>query len=131
MIDGDGGVRYVVDTVLSRKGYRVICAASVADGLRLLDKRPDWLIVDLKLPDGSGIDILREVRLRRLALRRVVITADASLLPEVEPLSPDGVAVKPLVAEELAKWMESVGRCDRSRGYESGIPRGRIDWTAD
>jgi DNA-binding response OmpR family regulator len=43
--------------------FRTLPAPSVADALRLCHfKQPDLLLLDLGLPDGSGLDVLREVR---------------------------------------------------------------------
>jgi DNA-binding response OmpR family regulator len=43
--------------------FRALPAPSVADALRLCHyKQPDLLLLDLRLPDGSGLEVLREVR---------------------------------------------------------------------
>lgn len=48
---------------LTADGFEVVLAASLHDGLRELEyRRPDLAIVDLGLPDGSGLDLLARVR---------------------------------------------------------------------
>lgn len=48
---------------LTADGFEVVLAASLRDGLRELEyRRPDLAIVDLGLPDGSGLDLLARVR---------------------------------------------------------------------
>jgi len=43
--------------------FRALPAPSVADALRLCHfKQPDLLLLDLRLPDGSGLDVLRTIR---------------------------------------------------------------------
>ena len=44
-------------------------AGSVAEALAFVDRaRPDVLIVDLRLPDGDGVELCREIRSRRTTL---------------------------------------------------------------
>src|SRR5579875_1845636 len=48
---------------LSADGHDVLEAESIADARRLMEKSfPDAAIVDLGLPDGDGLDLLRQVR---------------------------------------------------------------------
>ena len=50
------------ETVFGRRGWEVQLAGSVAEAMEMLDPAPDYLILDLRLPDGSGKVILRRVR---------------------------------------------------------------------
>lgn len=61
-------------------GIRVVgMAASVSDAIRgLRDCRPDALVLDLQLEDGSGFEVLRAARLARPGLRVIVLTNFAS-----------------------------------------------------
>jgi DNA-binding response OmpR family regulator len=48
---------------LTADGFELVLADSVRDGLRVLEhRRPDLAIVDLGLPDGSGLELLAQVR---------------------------------------------------------------------
>jgi DNA-binding response OmpR family regulator len=48
---------------LSADRYAALPAPSASDALRLCHyKQPDLLILDLKLPDAAGLDVLREIR---------------------------------------------------------------------
>jgi DNA-binding response OmpR family regulator len=48
---------------LTADGFELVLAASLRDGLRELEyRRPDLAIVDLGLPDGSGLELLARVR---------------------------------------------------------------------
>src|SRR3712207_4435005 len=48
---------------LTADGFELVLASSLRDGLRELEfRRPDLAIVDLGLPDGSGLELLERVR---------------------------------------------------------------------
>lgn len=47
--------------VLERRGYEVRLARSLAEGRRLAREPFDVLVSDLQLPDGSGLDLMREL----------------------------------------------------------------------
>jgi DNA-binding response OmpR family regulator len=82
---------------LTADGYVLIVADTVRDGLReLAYKRPDVAIVDLGLPDGSGLELIRRVR-------------DA-----------DGVASRLDPAVPIVVLSGRAGELDRVRGFERG-----------
>ena len=50
----------VFERLLIRRGYRVLRASTLLEGLAILEQSPvDLLIADLSLPDGSGLELLR------------------------------------------------------------------------
>jgi len=62
-IEDDRTVGLVLEHVLGTAGYRVRLARDVADGREALaEGRYDLILLDLNLPDGSGLDLLRTIR---------------------------------------------------------------------
>jgi two-component system, NtrC family, nitrogen regulation response regulator NtrX len=60
VIDDDDSVRATSVALLKAGGYATSAAASVGEALRVLEQRiPAAVLLDLKLPDGTGIDVLR------------------------------------------------------------------------
>jgi CheY-like chemotaxis protein len=52
--------------LLTRLGYEVLAAENMADALRIADEQHfDILLSDIGLPDGSGLELLRQLRTRR------------------------------------------------------------------
>jgi two-component system, NtrC family, response regulator PilR len=73
----DMGATY--ERLLRRAGHRVVRAASRAEGMRLLESLRPWLVIsDLRLPDGTGLDIIRAARELDLPPAVIAITAFSS-----------------------------------------------------
>ena len=63
VIDDEEGVRSLLDTILSRKGYQVILAENGRKGLeRFHREHPDVIVLDLKMPEMDGLTVLKEIR---------------------------------------------------------------------
>ena len=63
VIDDQEGIRNLLDTLLSRKGYEVVLASNGKKGLELFHrKRPDVVVLDLKMPQMDGLTVLQQVR---------------------------------------------------------------------
>lgn len=68
VIDDDVHVCEILKQYLGDEGYHVQCAATAASGLQELDRTKfDLVILDLRLPDGSGIDVFPKIRMRTTA----------------------------------------------------------------
>lgn len=80
VIDDEPGIRESLEALLTDEGYAVELAATGEAGLRLLDRKPvDLVLLDVMLPDRSGLDVLREIRASNPALAIVMITAYGSV----------------------------------------------------
>lgn len=63
VVDDEPQIRRVLRHALSEDGTRVIEAATAREGLDLAAaERPDLIVLDLGLPDGSGEDVCRQIR---------------------------------------------------------------------
>ncbi len=80
ILDDEPVIREVLRTVLSKAGFSVREAGSAAEGLERLGKEPvDLLLLDLMLPDRSGLEVLTEARQRWPEMPIIVITAYSSV----------------------------------------------------
>ena len=63
IVEDERQIRRFVRVALEEEGCRVIEAGTMAEGLALTGaERPDLIVLDLGLPDGNGVDLIRDVR---------------------------------------------------------------------
>ena len=90
-------------------GYVADEAESVADALAYLERgRPKCLLLSMVLPDGSGVEILRQLRERFLPIKVAVLFSSADprgMLDEVNRLRADGLFLRPLNIPSIASWL--------------------------
>ena len=80
LIDDDPGVSEVIGLLLERENYRVERAGSVRSALeRLQAVEFELVVTDLKLSDGTGLDVIGAVRSRRPRLPIMMITSYSSV----------------------------------------------------
>ena len=97
LVEDDAATRTFLADNLLADGYDVLTADCVRDGLRLCEhKFPDLAIVDVGLPDGSGLDLVRNVR------------------------AADGVASRIDPHTPVVLLSGRRGELDRLRGFERG-----------
>ncbi len=104
IVDDEASLRDFLSIVFEEDGWRVDAAASVASArIALAKNEPDLILCDLMLPDGSGIDLLREVKVSAPSVAVIMITAHTSTKSAVEALKAgafDYIA-KPFDIDEL------------------------------
>jgi two-component system KDP operon response regulator KdpE len=122
VVEDEADIRRFVRRALEGEGWRVGEAETQVRGL--IDagtRRPDLLIVDLGLPDGDGVDLIRQVRTFSGA-PIIVLSARTAETEKVEALDAgaDDYLVKPFgVAELLARTRAAMRRREMPTARES------------
>ena len=76
IIDDDRSIRELLSMHLEERGFGVLSAGTGADGVRLAaDTPPAAIILDMRLPDASGIDLIPELKKRASETPVLMITA--------------------------------------------------------
>jgi DNA-binding NtrC family response regulator len=104
LIDDDPGLSEVIGMLLEREGYAVARAATVKQGIALVEAGGlDLVVTDLKLPDGTGLDAVKAIRARHPALPIIMITSYSSLESAIAALRLGAVdyIIKPFNNDEF------------------------------
>ena len=111
VIDDDDSVRKTCVELLRARGHKTLAAASVREGLQLFaERRPAAVLLDLKLPDGTGIDVLRELQRQAPGTPVVVISGHGSVSQAVEAMrvGASDYVEKPISRERLFAVLDRV-----------------------
>jgi two-component system KDP operon response regulator KdpE len=103
IVEDDKEIRALMRASLSVEGFEVQTAVSVSEATALLKHDlPDVVVLDLGLPDGDGVDLVREVR-KRHSLPILVVSARHQEAQKIELLDAgaDDYLTKPFSVGEL------------------------------
>jgi DNA-binding response OmpR family regulator len=113
MIEDDQDLVAMCDAYLTRAGFQVATASAGSSALACLEQQPfDLVVLDLGLPDGDGLDLLRTLRQRDTMLPVIVVTGrgeEADRVVGLE-LGADDYLVKPFFVRELVARIRAVLR---------------------
>lgn len=127
VVDDDLEIRRLLARYLGEQGFRVSLAGNRAECEARLEREAiDLVVLDVMLPDGSGLDICRALRARMPKIAIILVTA---LKEEVDrivglELGADDYLGKPFSPRELVARMRAVLRrtpANTARPIESGI----------
>ena len=104
VVDDDKNFRLLLEAELTLEGYEVVLADNVLAALeKIKEGAPDLVILDLKMPDLHGLEVLRTIREKNKELPIIICTAYEKLQDDYAIWS-GGVAAflsKPLDLENL------------------------------
>ncbi len=112
LVEDEQAITEPLAEALEREGLRPIVAGSAREGLeRASSSMPDLVLLDIGLPDGSGLDVCRELR-RQSQVPIIMLTARGSEADRVAglELGADDYVVKPFSAREVAARVRAVLR---------------------
>ena len=129
VVEDDDEIRRFVRTSLTNEGFNVFEAVSMSAGLvETGTRRPELVVLDLGLPDGDGVDFIRDVR-SWSTVPIVVLSARTEETDKVRALDAgaDDYLTKPFgVAELLARTRAALRRSSRTDAAESQVAFGDV-----
>jgi len=100
VVDDDAVFAEVLARALTRRGFEVESAAGVVEAVGKAQQfDPQFAVVDLKMPDGSGLALVEQLRRLSPAMRIVVLTGFASVATAVEAIKLGAIHYLPKPAD--------------------------------
>lgn len=113
VLDDEPQIREVLELYLRREGFEPACCGTVAEAARALESsRPNLMLLDITLPDGSGLDVLRAASNGAERIPAIMLTARADEVDRVVglELGADDYVVKPFSPREVIARVRAVLR---------------------
>ena len=108
MVEDDLQAREALCRILTMRGFAVREAGTLGDAHRVLSPALSWVLLDLMLPDGNGLDVLRRIKREGMFVNVCVISGCcAEMLQEARACGAAEALVKPIDAERLLQWLEA------------------------
>ncbi|HWJ96497.1 MAG TPA: sigma-54 dependent transcriptional regulator [Telluria sp.] len=133
VIDDEPAIRQVVTALLQRAGYNVTQAANGFEAFERLSKGDiDIAVSDIKMPDISGIELVRRVRAAGIDTNFVMMTAFASVDTAIEAIQAGAsdYLIKPVRNEDLLHRLQKIEDVRRLRA-ENRVLRSLVQGADD
>ena len=130
ILDDDNPLRDRLARAMEKKGYRVTQAESVK--IAILEARkspPAYAVLDLRLNDGSGLDVVKEIRKLRSNSKIVLLTGYGNIPTAVAAVKAGAIDYipKPADAEDVENALLSTPE-SKARPPENPMSADRVKW---
>lgn len=136
----DGQVLLIVDDdkpflsrlarAMSSRGFQVETAGSVAEGMSAIAKHPPaFAIIDMRLEDGNGLDVMSELKAKRPDSRAIILTGYGNIVTAVTAvkLGAFDYLAKPADADEIYSALMATQH-DKAELPENPMSADRVRW---
>lgn len=117
VVDDEELIRLLYREELIDEGYQVATAASGRGLLQIIDdEKPDLIVLDIKLADADGLDLLQEIRNHYYDLPVILCSAYEVFKRDVKAMAADAYVVK---SSDLTPLKQAIRRALEGRGSKS------------
>ncbi len=130
LVDDDAPLRRSLQRAMERRGFMVYAAESLQAGLNLAHSiKPEYAVIDLRLEDGSGLELVRRVRELHPRVRIVILTGYGNIATAVAAVKAGAVDYlpKPADADAIEAALRS-GAQEMPAPPENPMSADRVRW---
>jgi signal transduction histidine kinase len=119
-VNDDAATRYLMSNILKRGGYEVIEASNGTDALELVaHRRPALVLLDVKLPDVSGLEVCRRIKADPALSTTLVVQTSATFASSARKIEglesgADAYLAQPIESLELLATVKAMLRTQRA-----------------
>jgi two-component system response regulator RegA len=130
LVDDDKPFLTRLSRAMEARGFTVMSAGSVAEGLvAIAQHAPAFAVIDMRLQDGNGLDVISELKARRPEARGVILTGYGNIVTAVTAvkLGAFDYLAKPADADEIYHALMATGH-DKTELPENPMSADRVRW---
>jgi two-component system response regulator RegA len=130
VLDDDASFRLRLSRAMEKRGFAPVMAESVAEGLAIARSRPPaYAVIDLRLEDGNGLDVVEALREVRPDSKVIVLTGYGNIATAVAAVKIGAVdyLAKPADADDVERALLNQGG-DKPMPPENPMSADRVRW---
>ncbi|MDR1085256.1 MAG: response regulator [Deltaproteobacteria bacterium] len=109
VVDDEAHIRLLYTEELGEEGYEVITAENGAGLLERIDKeKPDLVVLDIKMVDYNGLDLLQDIRNKYYDLPVILCSAYDTFKDDMKSIAADHYVVKSFELDELKQKISEI-----------------------
>lgn len=131
ILDDDEIFRNRLARAMEKRGFQVFPAASIAEATAIAERhQPAFAVLDLRLADGSGLDVVQHLRQARSQCRIIMLTGYGNIATAVAAVKAGAVdyLAKPADADVIESALRSHGETALPPPPENPMPADRVRW---
>ena len=130
ILDDDDPLRGRLSRAMEKKGFVVREAKSVSEGLEIVKKSPpNFAVIDLRLEDGNGLDVIKELNKSKSDCRIVMLTGYGNLPTAVAAVKAGAIdyIAKPVDADDVESALLAAPE-SKAKPPENPMSADRVKW---
>ncbi len=130
IVDDDDSFRNRLSRAMDKKGFEVKDAKTVVDAIKLVKfSPPNFALVDLRLEDGNGLDVVQEINKTKKDSRIVMLTGYGNLPTAVAAVKAGALdyMAKPVDADDVESALLAASN-SKAKPPENPMSADRVKW---
>ena len=130
IVDDDNPFRERLARAMEKKGFEVFQAESVQKGIQTVkDKKPAFAVVDLRLSDGSGLEVVKQIQNSNSTSRIIMLTGYGNIPTAVAAIKEGAIdyLAKPADADDVEKALLADPEA-KAEPPENPMSADRVKW---